>query len=142
MADTPLVITILTDADSIADAAFLDSWKTLADRCPWATCFQRPGFVVTWYGAYRTTYKPHLICGWRGDGLEGVLPLGVALADGKPVVAGISQAEYQSWLAAPSDNGVFVALALRAFDADFPEADLTFRYLPHGTPSDHLAAAG
>ncbi len=141
LAEAPLVVKA-ADAAHVVDEEFHASWSALADRCVWATCFQRPQFVATWYEIYQPKFSPYLICGWQGRRLVGLLPLAISSEDGTPAVAGTYQAEYQSWLADPSDDGTFITEAMRVFEARFPHAELTFRYLPHGAPAEHLVKAG
>ncbi len=141
LAEAPLVVRV-ADAADVVDEEFHASWSALADQCVWATCFQRPQFVATWYETYQPKFTPYLICGWQDERLVGLLPLAISSEDGTPAVAGTYQAEYQSWLASPSDNGTFIAEAMRVFEERFPRAALTFRYLPHGAPAEHLVQAG
>jgi CelD/BcsL family acetyltransferase involved in cellulose biosynthesis len=122
--------------------SFLDRWHHLYEDCPWATSFQSPEYTQTWFDCYHEWYKPVLIHQSDGrSGLRGLLVLALT-ADGSALtVAGGHQAEYQSWLAAPGDDGTFIIQALDAVRAAFPQHDLAFRYLPPEVPLQGLSTA-
>ena len=58
----------------LEDAGFLEEWKNLYNACPWATVFQSPSFVATWYQVYRS-YLPILIKTETDGKLTGLLTL-------------------------------------------------------------------
>ncbi len=110
-------------------------WRILADSCPWATAFQRPEFVTTWYKVYEQKYAPLIISSELEPGrLAGLLFLAVQRDSGELVVAGAHQAEYQVWLSSPDDENLFITRALDALREEVPNQSLVFRYIPSGTP--------
>jgi hypothetical protein len=113
-----------TDAHALlAEPGFLNDWRRLAGRCPWATAFQTPHYAPAWYDVHRRRFEPVLVLGRGGaGGLTGLLTPARCRGDDGLVVAGGRQAEYQAWLCEPD------------LAAEFPRAVLTFRYLPSGTP--------
>ncbi len=118
----------------LADSQFESEWRSLHDRCPWATAFQGPDFVKTWFTAYRAQYSPVLVCRHVDGRLTGLLPLATNVDDGGLVVAGAHQAEYHAWLALSQDSD-FILAALSEVRSSFPGVDLTFEYLPSGVPT-------
>jgi hypothetical protein len=124
----------------LADESFRAEWLDLQDRCPWATAFQAPVFVVEWYRIYRDQYQPVLIVSRDLKGqLVGLLPLAVSQADRKVKVAGGHQAEYQAWICLPEQAKTFPRQALDLVRQQFPSATLQFRYLPAAVPLGWLA---
>jgi CelD/BcsL family acetyltransferase involved in cellulose biosynthesis len=110
-------------------------WRILADSCPWATAFQEPEFVMTWYESYEEQYVPLVVSNELETGrLGGLLLLAIQRDSGEIVVAGAHQAEYQVWLSSPDDEGLFITSALGALKEQFPNHSLVFRYIPSGTP--------
>lgn len=128
---------LLTDqqaAAHLADPAFIREWNRLAQRCPWASCFQRPDFAVTWYRAYAERFQPVLAIDRDASGqLTGLLPLAIDTR-GALSVAGEYQAEYQGWLCTPETGEIFMPEAIRLLRLRFPTASLCFCHLPAGTP--------
>src|ERR1700722_4969049 len=125
-----------TDAHALlAEPGFLNDWRRLAERCPWATAFQTPDYAPAWYDVYRRRFEPILVLGRGGaGGLTGLLTLARCRGDDGLVVAGGRQAEYQAWLCEPDLAAEFPRQAFGALGTSFPRAVLTFRYLPSGTP--------
>ena len=124
------------------DSQFRDAWQQLAVHCPWATVFQSPEFIVTWFETYRTQYDPVLLVGTDEVGnLRGLLPLGLS-RDGKSLVfAGAHQAEYQVWIGTEADNGAFFVDALRELALEYPRHRLRFRFVPENAPLGPLYAS-
>ena len=121
----------------LSDSKFIDEWKTLLECCPWATAFQGPDFVVTWYKSYQDYYDPILLVSKNNKGkLIGLLSLAKSLKDNSIVVAGDRQAEYQTWICSVETSADFPYLALKALRREIPSASLTFLYLPPKTPTD------
>lgn len=132
------------EADSLlAQDAFRVEWSRLGGQCPWATAFQTPGFVVTWYDTYRDRAEPVLVLSRAGDGRPlGLLPLAVTAPDDRLVVAGGGQAEYHAWISPPDLGDAFAWHAVEAIRREFPSKSLGFRYLPPNTPTGWLARPG
>jgi CelD/BcsL family acetyltransferase involved in cellulose biosynthesis len=139
-------IELLQAADAaalLADESFRAEWLDLQDRCPWATAFQAPVFVVEWYRIYGDHYQPVLIVSRDVKGqLTGLLPLAVAQGNRKLKVAGGHQAEYQAWICLPAQAKTFPRQALDLVRQQFPSATLQFRYLPAAVPLGWLADPG
>ncbi len=122
-----------------ADPGFRAAWMALLARCPWATAFQSPGFVCTWYSVHAAQVEPVLLL-WRDadGGLRGLLPLCRSGRDGL-AVAGTVQAEYHAWICAAEDCATFGMAALRAARPLIPgRTSLHFQYLPPALPVDWL----
>lgn len=132
-------IDILRGAEAtslLANDGFLGQWSSLCEQCPWATAFQRPGFVTAWYRTYRDRVQPVLAIQREADGrLSGLLTLGIYAADDRLVVAGAHHAEYHTWICRPDSGDAFISLALQKLHKEIPAGGLRFRYLPPGTPT-------
>ena len=125
----------------VRDPVFRERWQALHLQCPWATAFQGPGFGCAWYSSYGSRFEPVLVLSRDGDGqLNGLMALAVSREDGKLVVVGAGQAEYQVWICPPELGGEFAWQTIQSLRREFPRAVLTFRYLPPGTPTAWLAA--
>ncbi len=125
-----------TEADQLlASDDFVGEWSRLIEKCPWATSFQSPGFVRAWYRVYRAGFSPVLVI-LRDDAgeLHGLLSLAAARETGQLVAAGAWQAEYQTWIATEQTGEAFGRNAIRAVQNVFPDATLTLKYIPSGTP--------
>lgn len=126
------------------DDCFLSDWSQLQQKCPWASSFQSPFFIKTWYDCYRLQYEPMLLLLKGHKTLNGLLALAVS-ADGALLVnAGARQAEYHSWICLPELSARFPEQALQWIGQHFRNARLVFKYLPPGTPVEWLqgSAAG
>jgi CelD/BcsL family acetyltransferase involved in cellulose biosynthesis len=119
----------------LSDDAFCAQWTNLWDRCPWATPFQSPGYVRTFYSIYRQEFEPLLVLSRDGEGnLQGLLALAISSATGRLVGAGDVQAEYQVWICNPELADHFPPAALQEIRRRLPKAALRFHYLPPCTP--------
>src|SRR5437660_4808844 len=82
----PLRIQVLTGADAWAlleDPGFQERWRDLAGTCPWATVFQLPEFVCTWYRIFAAKYSTVIVVGSAVNGqVDGLLTLACS-GDGK-----------------------------------------------------------
>ncbi len=87
----------------LSDAHFLREWEGLADRCPWTTVYQTPGFAHTWYRVYADEYAPLIVASRTAETLDGVILL-AQNARGDVVHVGAHQAEYQGWLSTPESS--------------------------------------
>ncbi|GAC1466741.1 MAG: hypothetical protein NVSMB9_07620 [Isosphaeraceae bacterium] len=124
------------EAESLlAQDTFRLEWTRLLEECPWATTFQAPGFVSTWYHAYHGRFAPILVLSRADDGrLQGLLTLAGSSSVARFVVAGAGQSEYHAWLSPPELGDVFPLHALRSIRREVSPKELRFRYLPPGTP--------
>lgn len=132
-----------SEADSLLeDDEFRVDWKKLCRECSWATSFQDPDFACTWYRIYRSRFEPVLVLSRGQEGmLEGLIPLAISTVDGRLVVAGDLQAEYQVWICSSRLGDQFIRQTVQRLQSEFPTAVLTLRYLPPGTPTSWLASA-
>jgi len=129
-------------SELLSTDSFQARWSKLFDACPWATAFQSPEFVLTWYEFYRKDFRPVVI--WEageGEKLTGLLTLAACSSSGQLVMAGAHQAEYQTWLTSRESDS-FIGNALCALEGICPGGLLTFRYLPVGTPTDWINDIG
>jgi CelD/BcsL family acetyltransferase involved in cellulose biosynthesis/GNAT superfamily N-acetyltransferase len=136
-------IEILRGADAdrlLDDPAFVDRWRRLCAACPWATAFQGPDFVLTWYRTYRPRFEPVLVLSRAAGGeLLALLTL-AASADGGLAVGGAWHAEYHAWVCSADLADTFPPAALAAARRLLPSAGLRFTYLPPNTPLAWLAS--
>ncbi|MCS3802202.1 GNAT family N-acetyltransferase [Niastella sp. OAS944] len=116
----------------LEDAAFIQEWKNLYNACPWATVFQSPSFVATWYQVYRS-YLPILIKTETDGKLTGLLTLA---KDKKGLItgAGANQAEYQVWLTADEKDETFIKASLTKLYRFFPRNRIQLKYIPASVP--------
>jgi CelD/BcsL family acetyltransferase involved in cellulose biosynthesis len=113
------------------DIRFLGEWNQLYLNCPWATVFQSPSFVVTWYRIYQHEFIPVLIKTENAGKLTALLTLAI---DKKGLItgAGANQAEYQVWLTANANDETFFTNALRELRRFFPGKKILLKYIPAG----------
>lgn len=132
----------------LLNPGFQESWDTLLESCTWATVFQSWQFISAWYHVYREKHLPILIKAVERGQLKGVLPMVLLNANasdpnftgkgGRITGAGHYDAEYQTWLAEPSDGEAFIKKALSELMKQFPGHPITFRFLPPDTPLDWI----
>ena len=126
---------------ALGDETFVAAWSSLLAACPWATNFQCPAFVRTWYAHYAEDFEPTLYAARDDAGtLAGLLTVAAERATGRFVVAGDGQAEYHAWLARPEDGDAFIVAAMSAFARERTNRPLRFRYLPPNVPLDWTRA--
>ncbi len=113
------------------DIRFLGEWKQLYHNCPWATVFQSPSFVVTWYRIYQNEFIPVLIKTEYAGKLAALLTLAID-KNGLITGAGANQAEYQVWLTADANDESFIKNALRELRRFFPGKKIFLKYIPAG----------
>jgi CelD/BcsL family acetyltransferase involved in cellulose biosynthesis len=117
----------------LEDPGFLDEWNRLYKICKWATVFQSPSFVTTWYRVYGNEFLPMLIKTEYGGKLEGLLTLAID-KNGLITGAGTNQAEYQVWLTANANDESFITNALLVLRRVFPQNRFLLKYIPAGVP--------
>jgi hypothetical protein len=110
---------------------FLAFWKGLWNQCPWATVFQSPDFVLTWFDCF-PDYTPTIITDWDGTSMTGLWVL--TEVNGKFAAPGFDLAEYQVWLSTPEHQSAFIEAALKAFSEAFPKHSIYLKYIPNPTP--------
>jgi CelD/BcsL family acetyltransferase involved in cellulose biosynthesis len=113
----------------LEDTRFLGEWNHLWKACPWATVFQSPSFVATWYRIYRKDFVPVLIRTAHAGKVTGLLTL-AADKNGLITGAGANQAEYQVWLTADANDEQFIKNALLELRRVFPHRKLLLKYIP------------
>lgn len=116
----------LLQADELKGA-----WIELWQQCPWATVFQSPDFVLTWFECF-LDYTPTLITDWDGTSMTGLWVL--TEVDGKFAAPGFDLAEYHVWLSTPEHQSEFIEAALKAFSDAFPRHSIHLKYVPNPTP--------
>jgi CelD/BcsL family acetyltransferase involved in cellulose biosynthesis/GNAT superfamily N-acetyltransferase len=120
----------------LRDVSFADRWRELYEGCPWATPFQSPAFVQTWFAVYEDRFAPVVLCGiGPGESLDGLLTLAVSSDSGTIEIAGTDRAEYQVWLAREDPDAHFITLALAKLRRTYPNRTVVFQYLPPRTPT-------
>jgi CelD/BcsL family acetyltransferase involved in cellulose biosynthesis len=113
----------------LEDTRFLVEWNQLWKACPWATVFQSPSFVATWYRIYRKDFVPVLIRTVHAGKITGLLTL-AADKNGLITGAGANQAEYQVWLTADANDEQFIKNALLEVRRVFPRRKILLKYIP------------
>ncbi|OQP52851.1 hypothetical protein A4H97_24455 [Niastella yeongjuensis] len=113
----------------LEDTRFLGEWNQLWKACPWATVFQSPSFVATWYRIYRKDFVPVLIRTVHAGKITGLLTL-AADKNGLITGAGANQAEYQVWLTADAHDEQFIKNALLEVRRAFPRRKIQLKYIP------------
>lgn len=125
--------------DLLLDGHFQDQWHNLLASCAHSTAFQSPGFVCTWYTAYRAQWQPMIALSENDNGdLVGLWllahdPVAEVLAH-----AGTHQAEYQVWLATPGSDAAFVGAAWSELKRTLTFSALRFKFLPNTALADTL----
>jgi CelD/BcsL family acetyltransferase involved in cellulose biosynthesis/GNAT superfamily N-acetyltransferase len=127
----------------LADEAFRAEWSALLAQCPWATAFQSPAFVTTWYQSYAARFQPVLVLARdENSHLRGLFTLARRTSGEDLVVAGAWHAEYHAWICAPAHGDSFPAHAFAALRKAFPHDNLRMQYLPPNTPIGWIANSG
>ncbi len=116
----------------VSDEAFEGSWQDLYKQCEWATVFQSPAFVATWYQVFYQEYLPIAVTYEVNGKLNGILTLAKSKS-GLIFGAGETHAEYQGWLATEQDSEVFIVKALAEVRKHFPKSAIQFKYIPGKT---------
>lgn len=128
-------------AGQLARSDFVQDWWNLHAACPWATVFQTPTFVNTWYEAYAERFAPVIVSQRDDSGrLRGLFTLAISHDGQRLVAAGAHQAEYQVWLSLASAPD-FIGEALSQLHRAFPGAGFSLKYLPPNTPLGNLLDA-
>ena len=119
----------------LQEESFLEKWRDAFESCPWATVFQSPEFLGTWYRCYRTTYEPLLVYqqGFLQRG-GSILFLARDRENGKLVHAGTHHAEYQVWLSPSGAGNAFMSSATATIESRYPRYSLRLQYLPADVP--------
>lgn len=117
--------------DLLNDEQFIRQWISLFNQCDYATVFQHPSFVQTWYETYRLQWKPVLIKYQSNDGhLKGLWLLAYSNEKKALVHAGAHQAEYQVWLAQKDEELDFITNAWSLLKVNINFEELHFKYIP------------
>jgi CelD/BcsL family acetyltransferase involved in cellulose biosynthesis len=117
---------------------FVQDWQRLHAACPWATVFQTPTFVISWYEAYAEYFAPVIVSQRDDTGrLCGLFTLAISRDGQRLVAAGDHQAEYQVWLSLTTESD-FIGEVLSQVHRTFPGASFSLKYLPPNTPLDKL----
>jgi CelD/BcsL family acetyltransferase involved in cellulose biosynthesis/glycosyltransferase involved in cell wall biosynthesis len=98
---SPIDISIATTDAQLATLA--DAWDTLCDRCPSATPFQRPGWLLSWRRWFGAGGEPRVAILRRGGRLVGVIPLELRGGTVRLIGEGIS--DYLDAIVEPGVDG-------------------------------------
>lgn len=81
------MITVQTIKTMDELAALAPAWKALWSRCPRATIFDAPEFILTWFKHFGASWQMNVGAAWDGENLVGVAPVvvGTAPYNGLPV---------------------------------------------------------
>jgi CelD/BcsL family acetyltransferase involved in cellulose biosynthesis len=112
------------------DTSFMKGWRSLLEMSSFATVFQSPEFVITWYKTF-PNYKRIVVCEFESGLPSGILFLTQDQND-TIVGAGTNMAEYQTWICRPDDS----SFPLRAFELlvkHFPAKLFQVKYVPDAT---------
>ena len=116
---------------------FIKAWQALFDSCKWATPFQSPGFVITWYGIYGEKYSPIILSLESKIKIFGLLFLSKANENQQIVVAGAHQAVYQCWLQTDDCPENFFYLSMKYLQKKkYRVNTLFFKFLPEKFPKE------
>jgi CelD/BcsL family acetyltransferase involved in cellulose biosynthesis len=119
---------------------FIRQWNVLLRNCSYATAFQEPAFVCSWYEAYRDKWKPLVVYSENSNHtLTGLLLLAYDPESRELVHAGSSQAEYHSWISLPGEEVGFLSQAFRELLKGYDFKKFRFRYFPAVEMLDVLA---
>ncbi len=125
-----------TEAEKLLDnIEFCESWRRLAEACPWASVFQELDFVTTWYSTYRNQYTPVIVTGKHEHfEIAGLFTLATRQDSGELVVAGDRYTEYGGWLADPQYGNEFIETAIEKLREKFPNQKLTLLFAHPALP--------
>lgn len=118
----------------VDDHSFIAEWHELYSVCPWATIFQTPDFVVSWYKHYASKHTPILVLSRHEGKLTGLLPLAQGIKELGIAGAGGHDAYYHMWLSAPVHGEAFIQAALKLLLKQFPGQDICLKYIPNNVP--------
>jgi CelD/BcsL family acetyltransferase involved in cellulose biosynthesis len=125
-------VEVLTGSEAeklFENIVFCEDWRRLSAACPWASVFQEPGFVTTWYSTYRSRYTPVIVIGINEhDEKVGLFTLATCNDSGQLVVAGDRHTEYGAWLADPRYGDEFIESAIEKLRRKFPNRSLTLLF--------------
>lgn len=125
----------------LAEPSFNDAWDRVADRCPWATIFQRRPFLSIWYDCYRERFDPLMVIGRGEDSqIEALWFLAVDRSSDELVGAGTHHSEYHGWAATPDQSAEFVRAAFETIAAANLSKRLTLVFLAPGIPLEWVGA--
>lgn len=114
-----------------SDENFLLAWENIYRACPWATVFQSPTFVTTWYTTYQKEYMPVMVLGKCSGKITGMLHLAQSKS-GIITGAGEELAEYHVWITNNTTDD-FIEDALKKIYHDFKGCRIQLKYIPATT---------
>lgn len=137
---TPECLSTSVIRDLAALERISSEWNDLWDRCPGATSFQRPEWVLSWTQAFQPK-ELFVITVLRGELLVGIAPLFLYRSEHEQVLAPLaaSVSDYLDWLMAPGSEaeilrhifGVLESAAVpwdRLDLTDLPESSCLLRF--------------
>lgn len=106
--------------------ALAAEWDALCDRCPWATPFQRPAWLLPWRRRFGHGAEPLAIVLYRAGRLVGLVPLELRDVGGRPelrlVGAGVS--DYLDAVLEPGTDTAPIARQLEATAGEWHALEL------------------
>ena len=132
----PIEISIATTDAQLATLA--GAWDTLCDRCPSATPFQRPGWLLPWRRWFGAGGEPRVAILGRGGRLVGIIPL--ELRGGAVRLIGEGISDYLDAIVEPGVDGATLTEAVRRASAGARAVELAA--LRPGSPLLRLALPG
>jgi CelD/BcsL family acetyltransferase involved in cellulose biosynthesis len=125
--------------EQIDDQAFRKQWLDLHEQCEYATIFQHPSYIITWYKTYRRVCHPILITSKNeGNQLKGLWFLNFDKATQKIEHAGTNQAEYQVWITTKGHESEFISGSWDLLISRLDFKELHLKYLPENYLLDYL----
>lgn len=128
----PLRAEVLTEAPALAGLAA--AWRDLFERCPAATPFRSPAWLLPWWHVFGPG-PLRAVAVWRGTRLVALAPLYLEVESRRLLPLGIGLSDDLAPLVAPdagADVGPVVLDALSGFD-DWDR--LSLEELPDGSPA-------
>jgi len=123
--------------DIFRNDLFINNWIEIYNKCEWATVFQHPSFVISWYRIYKEKFSPIFITGSENGNVVTIFPLAFS-EDRKIFGAGGDQAEYQIWISVPSNNFEFWEKAYKILKNKFSNSFIRLKYVPYSFPINDL----
>lgn len=115
----------------LANASFRKQWLNLHAQCEYATIFQHPSYVETWYKTYRNICQPVLVISrTKGEIINGLWFLTYDKATKKLEHAGTNQAEYQVWITTKGYETEFLSESWNLLKLELDFHELQLKYLP------------
>lgn len=97
----------------LKEDAEITKWSRLYTDCTWATEYQSPQFLRTWFDVFESRFDPLIVRETDASGdTSGLLFLALSKDQRRLIVAGGGQAEYHGWLSVPGNSHDFIQRAI------------------------------